>query len=188
MSGGSSRPEREQYDAKETTCARGRPIFQDKDGRWRAAIDLGYIGGKRKRKQFSGSSRKGVADKLKAALKDQEAGMDLAAETQTVEGFLNRWLDVAVDPNRKPATTASYRQVVRLYLVPSIGKIRLDRLKGEHVQAALNVLQLDGLAPRTLQYIRAVPKTALAQAVKWGHVARNAADVAEVPQVMKYVI
>src|SRR4051812_27284547 len=89
-------------------------IYQDKDGRWRASVDLGYVNGKRKRKQFSGKTRKEVADKLRAALKAQESGMDLAIETQTVAGFLTRWLDIAVEPNRKLSTTASYRQLVRL--------------------------------------------------------------------------
>jgi integrase len=158
-------------------------------GRWRASIDLGYTpGSRRKRKQFSGKTRKEVADKLKRALKDQEAGMELASENQTIQGFMTRWLDTAVAPVRKPTTTASYRQVVRLYIVPKIGKVRLDKLNAEQVQTMLNALQLDGLAPRTLQYIRAVLRTALAQAVKWGYVARNVAEPTDVPQVMKYQI
>jgi hypothetical protein len=61
-----------------------------RDGRWRASIDLGYVNGKRK--QLSGKTRKGVADKLKAALKEQEAGRNLATVTQTVAGFFHRWL------------------------------------------------------------------------------------------------
>jgi integrase len=114
--------------------------------------------------------------------------MDLAAETQTVEGFLQRWLDTAVAPVRKATTTASYRQVVRLYLVPLIGKVRLDRLNGEHVQAMLNVLSADGMAPRTVQYVRAVLRTALTKAIKWGHIPRNVADSAEGPQVTKHKV
>jgi integrase len=75
-----------------------------------------------------------------------------------------------------------------LLLVPTVGKVRLDRLTGEQVQQALNTLQTTGLAPRTLQYIRAVLRTALGQAVKWGHIARNPADASEAPQVMKFKI
>lgn len=44
------------------------------------------------------------------------------------------------------------------------------------------------LAPRTVQYIRAVLQQALNQAVKWEYVARNVAKVVDAPRVEKYVI
>jgi integrase len=157
-------------------------IYQDKNGRWRASIDLGYINGKRRRKQLSGKTRQQVAAKLKAALKAQEAGMNLATETQTVGGFLSRWLDTVVVPTRKPTTVSSYRMLVRRYIEPKIGAIRLDKLTAEQVQAMLNALRVEGLSPRTVQYVRSTFRAALEQAIKWGYIARNVAAATEPPR------
>jgi integrase len=150
--------------------------------RWRASIDLGWQNGKRRRKQLSGKTRKEVADKLRAAQKDQEAGRDLGAAPQTLADFLQRWLDTIVTPSRKPRTVESYRQLVRLYIEPRLGKVRLDKLNAEQVQAALNAMSEDGLSARTVQYVRAVLRAALDQAVRWSYVSRNVAAVTTPPR------
>jgi integrase len=157
-------------------------IYQDKDGRWRASIDLGYINGRRRRKQLSGKTRAEVVTKMRVARKEQESGRDLALASQTVGGYLARWLNTVVEPNRKESTAASYRQLNRLYIEPKLGTLRLDKLTGEHVQAMLNALRAEDLSGRTVRYVRSTLYTALEQAIKWGYVARNAAAAAEVPQ------
>src|SRR5947207_9404941 len=96
-------------------------VYQDKDGFWHASIDLGMVNGKRKRKKFYAKTRKEVVEKMKAAQKEQESGRNLAIETQTVAGFLARWLDTVVEQTRKPTTISSYRLVVRRYINPKIG-------------------------------------------------------------------
>ncbi len=44
------------------------------DGLWTARVDLGYVNGKRKRKQIYGKTRKEVAEALKILLRDQQVG------------------------------------------------------------------------------------------------------------------
>ncbi len=68
-------------------------IYQRKDnGLWCTAIDLGWVDGKRKRKYIYGKTRKEVSEKLKVVLRDQQRGVPIAAERQTVAHFLNTWL------------------------------------------------------------------------------------------------
>jgi hypothetical protein len=67
-------------------------ICQRKDGRWTARVDLGYVNGKRKRKQIYGKTRKEVAEALKVLLREQQQGVDIAVERQTVAQFLTRLL------------------------------------------------------------------------------------------------
>lgn len=45
-------------------------IFQLPDGKWTGSLSLGYIDGQRKRKVFSGRTRREVAEKLTAAQHD----------------------------------------------------------------------------------------------------------------------
>ena len=169
-------------------------IYQRADGRWCASVDLGIIQGKRRRKVIYGKSRKEVADKLKALHRDQVAGINIAPEQQTVQQFLEQWLEQSIKLPRRPKTYHSYAQIVRLYLIPHLGQRQLSKLAPEHVQAMLNVLlgsggvDQCGLAPRTVQYVRAVLRKALNQALKWNYVARNVADLVDSPRVEKYKI
>lgn len=49
---------------------------------------MGYVNGKRKRKTLYGKTRKAVAEQLKVALHDQQQGLPIAVERQTVGAFL----------------------------------------------------------------------------------------------------
>jgi hypothetical protein len=47
--------------------------------------------------------------------------------SQTFEGVAREWLEV-VTPNRKETTASSYELLVRAYLIPRLGQVRIDRL------------------------------------------------------------
>lgn len=167
-------------------------IYQrESDGKWCATIDLGFVGGKRRRKTVYGETRKDVVDKLKTLHSEQAAGKLIITERQTVAQFLDRWLETNIQPHRRLRTAASYAQIARLYLKPHLGKLQLAKLPPEHVQAMLNSLLARGgeggkpLSPRTVQYVRAVLRHALNQALRWGYVSRNVAMLVEVPRVEK---
>lgn len=156
-------------------------------GKWHAMLDLGCVGGKRKRKMLYGRTRKEVAEKLKAAQAALQQGVNIAPERQTVHQFLEAWLEQVIRPRAKDKTYQSYAQIVRLYLVPQLGARQLAHLKPDHVQAVLNDLlhtggrTNQGLAPRTIQYVRAVLQQALDLAVQWGYVPRNVAKQVKTP-------
>ena len=61
-----------------STCRRGEgSIHQRQDGRWSTTIDLGWHGGKRKRKVVYGRTRREVADKLCSMQQKVQAGAPL---------------------------------------------------------------------------------------------------------------
>lgn len=164
-------------------------IYQrESDGRWCATVTLGYRNGKRARKAIYGTTRKEVAEKLKVILRDQQQGLPVAVERQTVAQFLTRWLDDVVKPTTRPKTHASYAQLVRLYIAPALGRHQLATLEPQHVQALLNAKLQDGLSPRTVLHIRAVLRRALGQALKWGLVRRNVATLIDPPRAHRVEI
>lgn len=136
-------------------------IWQRSDGRWEARIDLGYQGGKRRRKAFYGTTRREVSDQLKAALHTQQQGLPVAVERQTLGQFLSKWLEDSVRPTVRPKTFDSYAQLVRLYIGPELGNIQLGKLSPQDIQHLLNKLLKSGLAPRTVQYCHAILRMAL---------------------------
>jgi integrase len=153
-------------------------IKQRADGLWEARISL--PGGKRK--SLYGKTRREAQDKLRAALRDVDAGLDLAAGPQTVGQFLDRWLADVVRATVRPKTHHSYSQLVRLHIKPTLGQYQLAKLTPQHVQAMLTAKSASGLSPRTVQYIRAVLRRALGQALKWGLVGRNVATLVDPPR------
>ncbi len=143
-------------------------IVERADDKWCCVVDLGRADGKRKRKTIYGRTRKEVAEKLKAVLRDQQQGLPIAVERQTVGQFLDRWLTEVARPTLRDSTYASYRSKIALYLLPTLGATQLLALTPQHVQAMMTAMRERGLSPRSVQYARAILRKALNQALKWG--------------------
>lgn len=163
-------------------------IYRRKDGRWASTINLGRQDGKLRRKTFYGVTRQMVQEKLTDALHTFHQGLPITTERQTVGNFIERWLEDSVKPSVRPKTYASYSQVARLYLFPYIGKISLQKLTPQQLQAFLNNRVADGLSPRTVQYTHAVLRRALGQAMKWGLVSRNIALLVDLPKMSTHEV
>lgn len=159
-------------------------IAKRADGRWVAAVSLSDG----RRKWLYGKTRAEVGVKLTTTLKVSQDNLPLPPERETVEAFLKRWLVDVAKPAVRPSTYASYEALVRLHLVPGLGKIPLARLSPQHVQTLLNQKRDKGLSPRRVQYLRAVLRNALNQALRWGLVGRNAAALANPPKMERYQI
>jgi integrase len=102
--------------------------------------------------------------------------------------FLTRWLDDCAKPKLRPRSLVSYSQMIRLQITPSLGPIPLQRLTPQQVQSWLNDLSNAGLSPRTCQYARAILRSALGQALRWGVVSRNVSTLVESPRVPRHEI
>ena len=118
--------------------------------------------------------------KEKAALVEQ--GVDLKASRQTLGAYLAWWLDDVIAPERAPKTTTTYRDIVRLHVVPTLGKTALARLSAKDVLALLRAKQREGKSPRTVAMVRAVLHTALGHAERLGMVPRNVAALVDPPR------
>src|SRR5215831_10088024 len=103
-------------------------IFQRSDGRWCAAMVVGYRDGRPRRKHFYGETRADVAGRLTKALQELQQGIMPADDRIKLDAFLDRWLEDNVKVSVRPRTYDSYKQLVRLYLKPDLGHIRLSKL------------------------------------------------------------
>lgn len=151
------------------------------DGLWVAALTLPSG----KRKSYYGKSRSEARDKLKSAQRELDDGIDLAAPKQTLAQFLDRWLADVVKPTLAPKTHASYAEICRVHLVPTLGHIQLAKLTAQDVARLLRTKSDSGLSPRSVQYIRAVLRIALNRAVKWQAVSRNVVMLTDAPKVRR---
>jgi integrase len=137
------------------------------------------VSGHRRRKFIYGRTRAAVAEKLRRAQAELDAGMTLADERVRVGPFLDRWLQDVVRPTRSYATWRGYEVNIRLHITPEIGRRTLAKLSPLDVQAMINTKLEEGLAPRTVQYVHATLRAALNAAMRWGLVGRNVATLVD---------
>jgi len=172
-------------------------IFKRKDGRWVGSVNLGWEDGKRKRRHFYAATAAEVRDQLLKARSDQSQGLPVATERQTVAQFLKGWLEHTLKRRAKPRSVESFTAIVNKHIVPELGRIRLEKLTPQQVQALLEkkrepyktktktgkVIEKHGLGSQSIANIRTVLRSALGQALKWGMVARNVATLIDPPRI-----
>jgi integrase len=158
-------------------------VHQRNDGRWEGRISLGWRDGKRLRRSYYGATQAEVLDKLTKARNDVRLGLPVATDRETVEVFLTRWLEDSAKARIKPRSHERFGELIRLLIVPTLGRIRLEKLTPAHVQRLLTQKRQDGLAAQTVVSIRNVLRTALNQALRWALISRNVATLVDAPRI-----
>jgi integrase len=166
-------------------------VRQLADGTWWGQTSLGYavtydergrpLQRRRIRRSVRGRTRGEVLRKL-SALRTQGAGQHGAAG-KAVGAFLGDWLERS-RLRVRPSTWDRYADVVRVHIVPELGKVRLERLTSDQVQRLCLGVHERGRAPRTVAMVRAVLRTALNDAMRRRLVAHNAAEYVDLPRVV----
>ena len=156
--------------------AREGEIVHRKDGRWEGRVTVGTQG---RRKSVYGKTRGEAMRKLGELARAEAQGVVVDGRQPTVSQFLNRWLTEVADESVRPSTARRYRDVVNLYLSPTIGSIALDRLGPQQIQSMVNEQAAAGLAT---EKIRAVLRNGLNVAIKWRLMTWNPAELVDLPR------
>ena len=95
----------------------------------------------RKRKYVYGKTRDETHEKWLKLHTAARTGI-VATTSQSVETYLRYWLrEVVTEPDYAPLTVTTYQGHARLYLIPGLGKYRLDKLSMRNVRTWLNELR-----------------------------------------------
>ncbi len=162
-------------------------VYRRKDGRWAAVIDLGWAGGRRRRRAFYGSTRRVVQEQLTAALRARQLGLPTGSRHTTTGAYLVEWL-ATTKPVLRRRTWERYEQYVRVHALPELDRIPLARLEPRHLQQLYAARTAAGSAPLTVRHLHAVLHRALTQAVRWGLLARNVAELVDPPRAARHEI
>jgi integrase len=155
-------------------------IYQRADGKWCAAVDLGWQDGKRRRKVIYGRTRREVAEKLTALLPQASAGTIPGGRAPTVEGWLASWLEAQAQ-RVAPSTLTTYRNLAAYYVIPAVGPKRLDKMTPADLTAMTSGLLKAGKSARTAQAAHKLLSQALKAAVRQGVLASNPAERVDAP-------
>ncbi len=121
-----------------------------------------------KQRAVYGRTRTEVAEKLTKAMADRDGGLVFDAGKLTVGEYVTHWLEDSVKGTVKPVTYESYARLVRVHVVPALGRVKLKSLTPPHVRRLYREKLDDGLSTRTVQYLHVVLQRALKTAVRDG--------------------
>lgn len=158
------------------------------DGRWEAMVSLPDG----RRPSVYATTEAEVVAKMQILLNDARLGLPVITKDQTLAAYLADWLENTIKPTRAPATHKNYRQMITLYIEPSLGKIKLTRLTGQDIQRFENELRKKRVArtgelvsERLVQLCHGVLRAALNKAVKFSLIHRNPTLSVDPPKVRR---
>lgn len=158
--------------AKKRGAGEGTCYFDKRRGVWVAQLPPDALTGKRPQRTAA-TQREALA--LLAELRaERQGGKDSTAKQPTIAGFLETWLDDVIKPTLRPSTYASYSWVVRAYVVPTLGRLRLEALTPALCQRWANQLAHE-VAATTVRNTYLRLRAALDVAVDWHYIERNPA-------------
>ena len=109
------------------------PITKRTDGRWMARYTVHTAKGP-KRKHIYGKTRQEVAEHLSKAVSDRVGGFVFDGDHETLETYLQRWIDEVLRGTVKQSTLENYTYIARLHIIPELGLVRLRALKSRDVR------------------------------------------------------
>jgi integrase len=183
-------------------------IYQRKDGRWEGVAFVLTAAGTYRRVRTYATTREDARRKLTKLIEQSDLGIPAASSAWTVEEYLAYWLRIVVLQERRPKTYQGYESVVRLHLVPGLGRRRLAKLGAQDVRMFITRLRQEcqcckngwdaqreerrwcarkggrccesKLSPRMVQWVHAVLRNALECAVREEIIPRNVASLVKV--------
>ena len=147
-------------------------IKRRKDGRCEGRYVVETAEGP-KRRYVYGKTRKEAAEKLRKAMANRDEGLTFDAGNLRLGDYLNDWLADTVRDNVKAKTYEGHEMMIRVHIVPTLGRIKLKALNPAHIQRLYRQKLDQGLSPSTVQCIHKTLHKALKQAVRWGLIPRN---------------
>ncbi|WP_329811610.1 site-specific integrase [Streptomyces sp. GSL17-113] len=182
-------------------------ISQRKNGTYEGRVYVTTTSGVRKRVSVYGKTRDEAREKITQLQAQEAQGIPTPDTNMKLEEYLNYWLAKVVKVNRRPKTYQGYESVVRVHLVPGLGRKKIRTLRAAEVRTWLARVATECqcckhgwdedrrepqccaageccktvLSRRMVQSIHAVLRNALQNAVREELIVRNVATLVQIP-------
>lgn len=180
-------------------------LFKDARGYWTVRIELPRgADGKRRQKVIRRKDLKQAREELKKAKKDLDQLGDLPTSSLTLERWLRRWIDDIAPNEIRPKSYASYKSTVDGWLIPLLGRKKIDALTADNVRDMFKAIQSTPKSPKlrdkkpgewpegtvmvgadTAIKAHAVLSSALKTAMREGKATRNVCEMVDPPRKAK---
>lgn len=169
---------------REKTIIRNGKKYTYYEARYTEGIDP--LTGKQKQRSITGKTRGEVAQKLREATAQIDAGTYTAPSKMTLGQWLDIWLETYLI-DVKPRTVESYLCQIKNHIRPDLGTHLMEKLDPHMIQRFYNNLSKEhdgkpGLSPRSIKVIHGILHKVLEQAVTLGYLRTNPADKCVLPR------
>jgi integrase len=130
-------------------------------------------------------NKKDAQTALNAMMREVDLGLLTEVKSQTLDEYLNFWLETIAKPRLQYRTFMDYADLMRLYVRQPLGRIKLTDLKPAHVQKLYGDMQNQGLSARRVRYTHAVLSSALKKAVELEILPRNVTKLVQLPKQIR---
>ena len=164
------------YD-KKTKGHRGHregSIYKMQDGRWKAQVQVGINSdGTRKFATKSSKDRKKIVEWLNKIQSDVYHNDYIEPTKLTVEEWFWNWMNIYKRPTVSANTYTRYILMMKKYVIPAMGKMKLIDMKSTHIQRLYNQLYKDGISYSVRKHVHTLFNQALTCAVNEGIISKN---------------
>lgn len=150
------------------------------DGRYEGREPPEIVPPGEKPRSFYGKSEREVAKKIRQARREREQGLN-ARSRQTVAAYLESWVAGPLKNSVARTTHQQYAALVRKYLIPGIGKIKLTEITAQDLDDLYADMEERGVGERTARYVHQVVSSALERAARKHLIPFNVARYADPP-------
>lgn len=141
------------------------------------------VTGKKIRKSIYGDREKDVRRRVTEIQNALDNGTYQEPSKMKVHEWLEEWITTFCAHKLKPYTIAAYRGIIKNHLNPAIGEMKLQDIRGLHIQRIYNRMISNDASPKTVKNIGAVAHKAFNVAIKQGLISVNPCDAAEFPKM-----
>jgi integrase len=162
-------------------------------GNWYAVLSTQEAGKRRvKFIRLDATGKREAQQQLATIIAQRAAGTFVEPDKITVAQFLERWL-AHVKTQVSASTHERYSELLYNNVIPTLGAVRLTKLRPEHISDAYSRALTEGrhdgrtggLAPQTVKHMHTVLKQALSQACVWRAISHNPAALVKPPKVSR---
>jgi integrase len=168
-------------------------LFQRPNGLWVRSARIVDDTGKVVTIQASSMKQAECQAKFNEKIRALEAGTidDKQKAKATLGDFLTGWL---ARHETAPSTHLRYEQLIKIHVIPAIGKVKLASLRAEHLERLYTQLRTTNnthtrskgpTSTRTIQQIHAIIRVALKDAMRLDYIGKNVASLAQRPRVQQ---
>lgn len=150
---------------------------------WQASIDMPKgLDGKRNRPTFYGTKTQ-CEEWLIEKQYEKQNSIYVAGKDATLENYLKEWHKI-YNKTKAETTQQLYDMYIKVHIVPAIGKMKIGKITGLHIQQFYNE-KLKTLSGNTLLKIHSFLSRSFKDAVKNRYLKDNPCDAARLPKKIK---
>lgn len=172
-----------EHDKRTRKANRESSIYEGSDGNWHGWVTMGVKSdGSLDRRHVKRKTQDGVQRRVRELERERDDGhYAKAGRVPTVAQWMQTYLETIAVRKLAPRTYSDYWSKTRNWIIPCIGKHRIDRLEPEHLDAMYAKMYKAGKAATHVLKVHRIISRALTIAVRRRKVARNIAQLVDPP-------